>query len=280
MKATTNTNLVLTRDEFGDALFAFPIQVVKATEEVEAKFERGSPDGNPVKGKTTLYDAVNGKVLTSGDVRRGVFKDGTFYPVADAQIKEIDKYVKIDAIEVVTTLEAEAIPSDRVEGRYYLQAPPESGSHHAYKLVYESLKPQAQKGQGKRPAPALALLVKYPVRDRVKLGVIYADEGTETLTLLKLAYSESLRTPDATVLAPQTLEVEEEDVALCRKVVEGLENPSESVDSPTDEAIAIKRELIDTILTGDYAAPEERDEEKVEAPSGETLTEKLKASLA
>lgn len=274
----THSQLILTRTANGKApLFAFPVKICKATASADVKFDRVTPDGG--KAKAAYRDEVTGNIYEAEDLKRGINGPDGFVEIDPGLIESIDAQVAIEGIEVLTTVDLADVPAERVEGFYYLEAPAEAGAFKAYRLVYEALLPQAQKGQGLRPKPPLSLLVRYTSRSRQKIAVIYSDADRQALVLLNLSFAESVREPDKAVLAAQQAEVEAEQVALTRKVIEGLADESVTVDTPTDEAIVLKRELVDQAVAGNLeATPVEKP--KVEAPAEDGLSALLEASLA
>jgi non-homologous end joining protein Ku len=274
----TNSQFILTRTTDGKApLFAFPVKVCKATASPDVKFDRVTPDGG--KAKAAYRDEVTGKIYETADLVRGINGPDGFVKIDPELIENIDERVAIEGIEVLTTVDLADVPTERVEGFYYLEAPAEAGSHKAYRLVYEALLPQAQKGQGLRPKPPLSLLVRYTSRSRQKLAVIYSDADRQALVLLNLSFAESVREPDKAILAAQQVEVEAEQVAMTRKVIEGLADEAVTVDTPTDEAIVLKRELVEKATAGELEAePVEKADAPVPAEDG--LDALLEASLA
>lgn len=275
----THTQFIVTRSKAsGRPLFAFPLQICKGVGSTDVKFAKATPDGG--KPKQRFADEVTGNIFEPQDIERGVDTDSGFVAISDTQLASIDAEVAIEGVEVLTTVERAEIPVERVRGFYYLQAPADGASHHAYRVVFEALCAQPQQGQGKRPKAPLSLLVRYQSGTRIKVGVVYSDADRGCLVLIDLNYGADVREPDKDVLAPQRAEVDPQEVALARQVIEGLSDPAVSFDTPVDEAIEIKRALVEAVASGERTTEEVAEIEPVEAPAEDALAGVLEDSLA
>jgi non-homologous end joining protein Ku len=252
MRANQTTQLTVTTvldEATGTEIpkFAFPVQICKATGSVDVKFDRAAPSGAAYD--TVYRDQATGEVVEYGDLVRGVRTGDSFAVIPDEQIEAIDEAVSMPDIRVERSLPLEDVPFDRVTGRYFLQSPAKGGLHKWYRLTQESLAAQPKKGN-RKARPAMALQVKFTSRTRQKLGVVFADEERNCLVLLTLTFAADLRSPDEAVLAPTLVEVEDGEVEMARKVIEGL-NGEVDFDAPVDEAIEQKRDLIEKAAGGE-----------------------------
>lgn len=226
-------------------LFSFPVQICKAVENVEVRFDRATPSGAAPKQR--WLDEVTGEVVETSDLTHGVRTGDSFQSIDAEQIKAIDEATKLPDIRVIETVDRAAIPFDRVTDTAFLQSPAKGGSHRAYRLTREAL------------GEDLALFVRFSVRTRQKLGVVYADSDRGCLMLATLRYGAEMRQPDEVVLAPELVEVDQKQVALAREVVEGKKGDG-GFDAPVDEVLAQRRDLIEAALAG----------EAIEAPAKPT----------
>lgn len=272
----THANLVVTTatDEVtGEEIprFSFPVQVCKATESQEVRFDRATPNGSEYQ--QVYRDKVTGEIFETGDLIQGVRTGDSFTEIPKESIKAIDDALSSKDIRVERSVDLDDVPFERVTGTYYLQVPAKDGAAGHYRVLYEAL-------QGtKRPkTPAKALRVSYAARSRRKLAVIYADTTLGCLVLVTLTYAASVRSPDEQVLCHQQAEVDKEVVKKARQVVEGLDtDKAGDWDTPVDETIARRAELVEAALAGEGI--------EVPVPTGETSASEgieaaLEASLA
>lgn len=265
-----HANLVVTTttdDATGEEkpLFAFPVQVCKATENNEVRFDRATPNGSEYQ--QVYRDKVTGEIFETGDLISGVRTGDSFTEIPKDRIKAIDDALSSKDIKVERTVDLDDVPFDRVTGCYFLQVPAKGGAHKSYRLLYEAL-------QGtKRPkTPAKALRVTYAARSRRKLAVIYADTTTQCLVLVTLNYAAAVRQPDEQILSHLNVEVDKEMVGKARAVVETLDtDDAGDWDTPVDETIARRQELVEAALAGEGI--------EIEVTEETTVTEEVEAAL-
>lgn len=247
-----NTTLVVTTttdDATGQErpLFAFPVQVCKATSETsEPRFDRATPTGNEYK--QVYRDVVTGEIYENGDLIQGVRAGEVFHPIAKDQIDAINESIVDKEIRVERTVNLADVPFERANGYHFLQVPAKNGVAKFYRLLYEAL----LGGSAKSKNPAKALRVTYAPRTRKKLGVVYADPTTECLVLVTLTYGAAVREPDEQILSHLNAEVDKDQVAKAREVLERLDS-DEAGDwnTPEDETIAKREELIAAAIAGE-----------------------------
>jgi non-homologous end joining protein Ku len=277
----THSQLIVTTsvDEATGAevpLFAFPVQICKATSDPsEVKFDRAGPSGGELKRQE--IDTVTGEVVEPDDVLRGVRTGDSFQEVEAEAIAQIEAATKLDDIRVIDTVALADIPFDRGCGVHFLQIPAKGGAATHFRLTYEALLPAKKKGS--TPArPALALKVKYGGRTRQKFGVVYADPTREVLVLQQLVFGAQVRQPDEQVRSHLAVAVQEPMVAKVRAVLDGMLDEAADFDSPIDELIPAREALIETALAGD-GTPVAPQAEAAVSP-GEDVEAALEASLA
>lgn len=276
MKATASSDLVITtsHDEATGTdvpLLHFPVQIVKATESRDVKYDTAAPSGG--ESKAAAIDSATGEVYDTKERQRGIRSGDQFKAIPEEEIKAIEEATALVDMRVEKAMPYDAVPFERTTGLYYLQVPAKSGAHKVYNLIYRALLPQ--KGKTKADKQQLALRVKFMIRSRQKLGVIYADADKGILVMNVLSYAEEVREPDEALLAHQVAQVEAEQVAKARKVLVALTEltPPE----PVDDAIALKRELVEKAANGE--AIEVAPTPKVEKVEADSLSALLDASL-
>jgi DNA end-binding protein Ku len=264
-----------TQDEItGDVkpLFSFPVQVCKATEDREVKFDIATPSGGT--RKQVYVDEATGEAVEDADCLRGIRTGDEFHAIPAEAIEQINAATKIKTMVALGTIDMDDYRmryAHRSTGTYYLQSPVKGGTPKAYRLVYEAL-------QANGEHPARAIVTKRTARSRQKLCVIYADpnagdDGQGCLVMEELRFANQLRAPDEQVLAPLTAKVEQKQIDTARLVINKLGDGATALDSETDEAIALKEALIEQALAGEtLTAP---------TPVAETAaTDDLEALLA
>lgn len=259
-------------------LFAFPVQICKATDAgADVKFDNAAPSGAPYEIR--YFDPATDEEFPYAERLKGVRIGDAFKVIDDDAIKAVEEATKT-ATMVVTgkapLADVLAGYGNRVCGVYFLQVPTKGGSATAYRLVYEALR-EVKKGK-KVVSPATALTVKRTKRTRQALNFIYADETLGCLVMVEVNFAASMREPDAQVLAPQQATVTDEQIELARNVIaQKIGDGIAVLDAEVDEAVPMKRDLIEKALAG----------ETIEAPAvigaaapAEDPTAALMASLA
>lgn len=233
-----------------EPLFHFPVQVVKATEDAEPKFENAAPSGGEY---AVMYrDEVTGEFFEYADRKRGVRIGGEFHEIPAEAIDQIEEQTKLPTMIVTgkaPLAQVLARYGDRVTSTHFLQSP-KDGVPKAYKLLYEGLK--GVPGEGR---PAMALTSKRTARTRQKLVFIYADEQAGCLKMCEATFAAAVREPDALILAPQQAQIAEAQVNMVREVVDNLPDGISVFENETDEAIPLREALIEQALAGEALPP-------------------------
>lgn len=259
--------------------FGFAVQVCKATESANSvSFDNAAPSG---AGYVTQYvDEGTGEVFEWGDRLRGVKVGEEFAPIDPEAITAIDEATKLNTMFALGTVDVDdalAKYGDRVCGVHYLQSPAKGGSPKAYRLTYEAL--AEQKSGKKVTRKAQAIVTKRTARSRQKLGLILADEARKCLTLLEVEFAAKMREPDDLILAPQTAEITDEQVAMAVKMIGTLPDGDLAIENEVDEAISLRQELIEKAVAGEAVAPPEKGAATADS-SDDALMAALEASIA
>lgn len=255
-------------------LFAFPIQVCKATEAgADQQFQAAAPSGAEYDVK--YVDKATGETFEYDQRLRGVrLSEDDFRAIPADSIAEIDEATKIKTMVALGHAPLRDVRSkygDRVTGVYFIQSP-KGGSPKAYRLTYEALRGDEAAGR-----PAMALVTKRTARSRQKLCFIYSDEDRGCLVMNEVTFAAALREPDAMVLAPQQATVEQKQIDMARQVIDAMPDGLPVLDDEHDEAVPMRKSLIEKAVDGEaIIAPVKPVVESIEE---ESLEDALTASL-
>lgn len=255
-------------------LFYFPIQVCAAIESKEVRFDIAGPSGAPRKQQ--YVDSATGEIVADSECLRGVRIGDDFHSIDAEAIAAIKEQTELNTMIALGTVDCDQIPWDRSTGTYFVQSPAKGGLPKSYRILYESLLP-VKGGKGQPARKAKAIVTKRTAKSRQKLCVIYADAERGCLMMQELRFASALREPDEQVLAPQVAQVEQKQIEMARKVVDGLGDGVAALDTEVDEAIGLRQQLIEQAIAG----------ETIHAPSPvaattqvDDLNAMLEASLA
>lgn len=230
-------------------LFAFPVQVCKATEDKAPKFDVAAPSG--AKREQKWMDPATGELVEDADCPRGVFVGEEFRAIDPEAIEAINAETKITTMVALGTVALDGLREmygDRIAGRYFLQSPAKGGSAKAYRLTFEALRAET-KGK-KVVTPASAVVVKRTKRTKQALGFIYADEHEGCLVMCEVVFSSQVREADTQVKQPLTVDVDQAQIDMARKVIGNLGDGTAALDCEVDESIPLKEQLIAEALAG------------------------------
>lgn len=173
-----------------------------------------------------------GGMVTKENVRLGVRKeDGTFRDLTDG-LEQIAEQTKLEEMRVADFIRTEQITRERIVGSYWLAADGE-GAPKVLRLLYEAMRTTHRVG-----------VVKWTKRSKQSLGVLVPMAKHNAIAVLELAWAEDLReVPERAKLAA-TASIGEIDIAV--ELIDALSSGREALDSLTDDARAMRRELIET----------------------------------
>jgi non-homologous end joining protein Ku len=236
--------LTTTTDEItGDVkpLFAFPVQVCKATEDKAVKFEVAAPSG--AKREQKWLDPATGEIVTNDQCPRGIYVGDTFRPIDPEAIKAIEAENKITTMVAEGRRDLNGLREkygDRISDRYFIQSPAKGGSATAYRLTYEALLADQQ-----------AIVVRRTKRTKQAVGFIYASAEDQCLVMCEVKFAAQMREPDEQVKQPLTVDVSQKQIEMARKVIAGMAEADTVLDTAADEADDAKRGLIEQALAGE-----------------------------
>jgi non-homologous end joining protein Ku len=246
-----------------EPLFAFPVQVCKATESSKSKFDIAAPSG--AERKQVYLDTSTGEIVEDSECPRGVRIGDEFRAIPTEAITEA-KGQKSNMIVALGKIDLDQIDLTRADGVYFVQSPAKGGSAKAYRLTYEALL-----------ADKKALVVKRTPRTNEKLAVIYAHPEFKCLVLEQLVFASDVRDPDDQVLSHLTAQVEQEQIDQVRKVIAGLSDGDEVLATAKDDNLERIDALLEKAVEGEAITAPTPIAETVES---DDLTAMLEASLA
>lgn len=244
MKALANTTIRL-------GLINLPVQVVKAEDTAtDISFKTAGPNGEPVKqayvieGTTTLVD--------KDTLQKGIFDDGSFHPVDQSAIDNINAQTKmkdLNVTDVISFQEADSFAS-RIRGKYYLQMA-KGGSANSMKLFVDAL---ALEGK--------CMVTKWTPRSRQELMVIRPvadDDGANILVGYSYAFASDMRSADETVRAHLSGQYSDAEMAMAKQLLSALSDTNaNTLDMEVDEALPLRHKLVQDALAGKAVhAPEQ-----------------------
>lgn len=228
---------------------------VTETENAPVQPVQEAVESEPGEYKTVLVEDATGFVIEPDEVRKGFWKDETFFDCTD-QIAAITEATKLEEARVVAFIPLNKIPAERVIGSYFVGAKDENAPK-VLRLFYEAMK-----------ATQRAAVVKVTKTSRQTLGIIRV-KG-DALVLLEVAWSEDWRQAEdiPRVVSLQQATVTEREVEAATELVKALSDPAqETIDGLRDDARALRDELVEAALAGDLESFETPEVEVVEDKS-------------
>jgi Ku protein len=243
---------------------AIPVGIAKATQDQDVKLDRAGPQGGVIKRQE--IEEGTGEVVTNGDFQHGRREGDDFHAIKAEDLETIKEETKLKTIPVLECVPLKDVDFARATGKYYVQVQSKGGGGRALKLFHDALR--------KKKAAAV---VKFCLRDRQSLGVIYDNNGA--LVLNTIAWGPSLREPDDQVLAHTTAETKPAERKLAEQLIEVLTVPGgQALHEATDDLIEKKAKLVEDAVAG---RPVKKSEKKAAAPPGpDKLLEALEAEVA
>jgi non-homologous end joining protein Ku len=144
-------------------------------------------------------------------------------------IKEQTTIKNLDILEVCPK---DKIDTRRIKGAYYVYSHKKNGNAKAFNVFVRGL---AETGK--------VAVVKWTPAGRQQLLALYPDG--EALTAVALAFAEDFREADDDVTAHAGEEVSEAEVEMAAKLLNSVAGDGESLAEEYDEAIILKKELLD-----------------------------------
>jgi non-homologous end joining protein Ku len=273
MRAVARTTLAL-----GD-LLEIPIGIASATGSRDVRFDTAFPDGvarvqqfvhpehertmyEPPTDAPTLGDVLEAEntvelaawahALTPVDVPevihetvKGVRVGDRFRVVPPSELEYASAATHLDTVELLEFIDYRRVPTDRLTGSFYIQ--PDPGFAKPLRVVIE-----AMRAEGK------AMLVKWSVKTRQRLGVIRAREidGAWVLLLNGVVFAADWRKPDEKVLEPAQVEaVDERAVNAARQIIRSHAGTGEALEKAADDLPGLLTEVVARAHDGTFDDP-------------------------
>lgn len=261
MRAVTRTTLTLGN------LLQIPVGIAAATGSQEIRFETALDDGtkrvqqfvHPTRSRTLLAPPADGDLTDAkaadlepvavpevvDTVCKGVYVGDTFRRVPPSELDYAKAATKLDRVELLEFVDYRRVPTDRLDGAFYVQ--PDPGFARPLRTLM-----RAMRADGK------AMLVKWSLRDRQRLGVIRVREidGEDVLLLNAVTFAAQWRAPDEQVYEPARVEVDAAEearaVAAAQRIIVSYHGTGEALDTAEDELPNLLIEVVQRAHDGVY----------------------------
>lgn len=233
-------------------------------EGADAAFARAVSEPPPAVIGHELVEDGSGEIVAPEQVRRGIRRgDGSFVDLTDG-LEAIKERTKLEDMRVVDFIRVEEVRRERIVGAYYL-APDGPGAPKVVRLLHEAMRDCKRVG-----------VVRWTKNSRQSVGVLVPHAATKSLMVVELVWAEDVREPVEKVSAPSLVEVTPEEVQVATELVEAMSNTrAQSLDVLTDDARALRRELIARAEAGEMFEVPQRPEPQKDAD----VIDMLRASL-
>lgn len=192
----------------------------------------------PGRYRRVLVEEGTGVEVEKADVRRGVRQpDGCFVDLTDG-LREIDDKTKLEQMRVVSFIRVEQVPRDRITGAYWV-APGAPGGAKVLALLRKAMRTTRR-----------VAVVKWTKRSRQALGVMVAHHSG-ALQVLEVAFAALVRKPDDKVLSPSHVPVTDTELAAAVALVKAMSDSVMSLDELEDDAVVLRRELLEKAAAGE-----------------------------
>lgn len=231
----------------------------------EEAFARAAAEPAVATVTRALFEEGTGQQVEPDEVRRGIRReDGSFVDLTEG-LEAITERTKLEEMRVADFIRVEEVRRERVTGSYYL-APDGPGAPKVVRLLFEAMR------NTRRVA-----VVKWTKRSKQSVGVLVPDPRTSSLMVIEMCWAEDVREVPEKVLTPGQVELADGEVAVATQLVEAMcSTRAASLDAQTDDARALRRELIARAEAGEHFEVAPRPQASPEADP----IEMLRASLA
>jgi non-homologous end joining protein Ku len=179
-----------------------------------------------VPTRSVLVEETTGEEVTQ--VRRGLRIDGRFVDLTE-NLEAIEEATKLEEMEVVSTRGSSIVPRIRVKGAYYVGT--DGGGAKALRLLHDSLKVRNR-----------VAVVKWTKRSRQTLGVLAPYRGV--LVAIEVAWANEIREIPERATAIAAAETSEAEREAALDLVDALADDQTTLDDLSDDALALRAELI------------------------------------
>lgn len=262
MRAVSRTTLKL-----GD-LVEIPIGIVAATGSQDIEFETATLDGakrvqqyvHPTNTKSLLEitGGENGGTEWPDDFSevevpevvvdtiKGMRIGDEFRRIPESEIEAERNGTALASVEVLEFIDYRKVPTDRLKGSFWIQ--PDPGFDKPLGTILTAMRKSHT-----------AMVVKYMVRSRQRLGVIRARAVPNTtefaLLLNDVVFADMWRAPDDRILAPGAVVPDERAVASALQVIDSMKGDGKSLETARDDLPEALTTIVERTVEGIYENP-------------------------
>lgn len=275
--------------ESGEISYAVrtPVSLRGASEKKDVTFDNATEDGNPIKRieidggkepveveviseivhpptgrkkKPTVEQFTETKVAYlpyDGEKVKGVREGDEFYPIAAAEVAQIEELTKLDTLTINEFIPLAEVPWERSQSAYYL-APPKGVGAKVLATLRDAMEAKGVVG-----------VAKLMPKSRQKLAIIYPKHGGLMVTCL--AYADTFAQVVEGVAAIGNVEVNPKLQAVMERLIDVSLQPVAVLDDYRDDLIDYKADLIERAKLGTPLVSEETAERELVEVSNEML---------
>lgn len=258
MKAICNVTL-----SFG--LISLPVGICKATGELDdVSFNLGDEQGSRLSQQ---YVNTSGTVVPSNEQTR-MFNGHIVDKDALANIAEQTKLTDMTILKIEKR-ERFLDQAHRITGSYFVQSTKKVGNDKAFKLFVDAL----------RNTSSVAIS-KVCLRTRQQLFVLWPDEYGN-LRGSTLSFASDDRSADDNVKSHQSSSYETGEMKMAVQILKALSSSkSDPLNDATDEAIALRKALVQQYLDGEFVPVVSKPQPEKNAALADALAASLEAIKA
>ena len=258
MKATASTTL-----SFG--LVNAPVQLFKATSNPDVTFNLCAPDGSPVEQvyRKKGSDDIVGTSKDCGKMHDGFQIDKEVLKAIDTETKQ-EGGKSLKKLNINSFIPLDKVPFNRVTGWYYVGNDPKNGDIEAFATIVQAMDQKK-----------LAAVTKWVPRTRHQMIVLYVQDGM--MFAVSVAFAASVQEPPVTSTDPAKVKVDPAVVDMAITFIETkVDEEASDLEQMTDNAVTKRKAMVEAVKNGETVQVADVEEE---APAGEDLMAKLKASI-
>lgn len=232
-------------------LVTTPVRLEKAKETKERGLKLASPDGSPVKQVYVVEDT--GEVVGGrADCKRGIFDGDKFFEVPVEALKAIDGEGKIESLVVDGFIPLDEVPTERVEGCYFISPAKDSGTTgtKTLALLRDGLAMTGKAGIG-----------KLTLRTKQRPFVVFENDGA--LIVNTLGFADAYGALDVARDKLASVATEDKTLGLFKTLVEAQSVPSAKLNEYVDDVAPKREALIEAVIAGEVVEVPTVDEEIV-----------------
>jgi DNA end-binding protein Ku len=231
-------------------LVTVPIHVVGATDDHSVHFHQYHLE-DMGRVRVRKYCELEGREVTQGEIGKGYqYGKDTIIPIADEELRQMP-LPTAKAIEIEAFVPADSIDPIRIGEGYYLQ-PDGQVAAKPYTLLRQALERSSK-----------VAVAKFAWSGRERLGLLRVRDNV--IVLHAMRWDDEIRDPSE--LAPDPVELTDQEIAEAEHLVDGLARDDLEGDEFTDRYTEALEQVIEAKREG-HAPPEMPEQE---APTGKVM---------